>query len=79
MMKKLPTAKTKRTHPELWEECKKEAVSKLGKFSARAMQQAVVLYKTRGGGYVGVKSPKNSLALWDKKQKQKLSLDTDIL
>ena len=41
-----------RTEPELWEACKKEAVEKSGKFSARAMQQAVLLYKQRGGGYL---------------------------
>lgn len=58
-----------RTDPELWEECKKEAVEKMGKFSARAMQHAVVLYKKRGGGYVGEKSTKNALVQWNKKQK----------
>ncbi len=66
MMKK-PTLT--RTHPELWEACKKETVEKLGKFSARAMQQAVVLYKQRGGGYIGTKSSENSLVQWNKKQR----------
>ncbi len=55
-----------RLNPPLWEACKKEAVYKMGKFSARAMQYAVTLYKKRGGKYSGVKSPKNSLTLWTK-------------
>lgn len=59
-----------RTNPELWETCKKEAVETLGKFSARAMQRAVVLYKERGGGYVGVKSSQNALVKWNKQQKE---------
>lgn len=54
-----------RTDPELWEDCKQEALRKLGKFSARAMQQAVTLYKSRGGGYVGEKSAANPLVRWD--------------
>lgn len=58
--------KVTRTNPELWEACKKEAVEKLGKFSARAMQQAVILYKQKGGGYLGQKSEENSLIKWDK-------------
>lgn len=61
--------KVLRTHPELWEACKVEAVEKLGKFSARAMQQAVVLYKQKGGGYLGTKSSQNALVQWDKSQK----------
>lgn len=59
-----------RTDPELWEKCKHEAVEKLGKFSARAMQHAVVLYKERGGGYIGEKSPENTLVKWNKTQKK---------
>ena len=51
-----------RADPELWEVCKKEAIEKTGKFSARAMQQAVILYKKRGGNYVGLKSVTNSLS-----------------
>ncbi len=61
--------KVLRTNPELWEACKKESVEKLGKFSARAMQQAVVMYKQRGGGYLGVKSTENMLVKWNKEQK----------
>jgi hypothetical protein len=55
----------KRTHPELWEEVKFEAIKKMGgKFSARAMQYAVKLYKEKGGGYIGPKDPENSLTKW---------------
>lgn len=60
--------KLTRTNPTLWEACKKEAVEKMGKFSARAMQHAVVLYKKRGGGYEGKKSAANALVKWNKKQ-----------
>ena len=62
--------KPTRTNPQLWEECKKEAVEKMGKFSARAMQQAVLMYKQRGGGYVGVKSLQNALVKWGKQEKR---------
>jgi hypothetical protein len=60
-----------RTDEALWELCKKEAVESMGKFSARAMQRAVVLYKERGGGYVGTKSQTNPLIAWNKKQQKK--------
>lgn len=53
-----------RLDPELWESCKKEAVQTMGKFSERAMQYAVSLYKKQGGTYAGPKSPENSLTLW---------------
>ncbi len=43
----------------------------MGKFSARAMQRAVVLYKERGGGYLGTKSNANPLVAWNKKQEVK--------
>lgn len=61
-------AKVTRTDEVLWADCKKEAVESMGKFSARAMQRAVVLYKERGGGYVGTKSTTNPLVAWSKKQ-----------
>ncbi len=64
------TKKVARTNEALWEECKKEAVESMGKFSARAMQRAVVLYKERGGGYVGVKSGENPLVRWNEGQKK---------
>lgn len=57
---------TQRDNPKLWEYCKTEAVEKMGKFSARAMQYAVKLYKERGGGYIGKKSEQNSLVKWTK-------------
>lgn len=56
----------KRTDPELWEACKAEALEKMGKFSARAMQYAVKLYKERGGEYLGPKTPDNGLVQWTK-------------
>lgn len=55
-----------RDNEPLWEYCKQEAVAKMGKFSARAMQYAVKLYKERGGGYLGMKSENNSLVQWGK-------------
>lgn len=63
--------KVNRTNPDLWEACKREAVEKMGKFSARAMQHAVVLYKSRGGGYMGEKPTHSGLEKWsDKKDKK---------
>lgn len=60
-------AKTaKKDNPELWEECKAAALKKMGRFSARAMQYAVKLYKENSGGYIGPKDPKNSLTQWTK-------------
>lgn len=67
---KSSSSKIIRTNEELWEACKKEAVEKLGKFSARAMQQAVILYKQKGGDYIGQKSEDNPLVKWDKGQKE---------
>lgn len=66
MKKQTKTKSAKRNNEELWEYCKNEAVEKMGKFSARAMQYAVKLYKERGGGYVGEKSEENSLVKWTK-------------
>jgi hypothetical protein len=60
-----------RTNPELWEACKNEVLVKLGKFSARAMQQAVVMYKKRGGDYMSEKDSKNPLTVWNKNQQNK--------
>ena len=59
------SSSAKRTDPDLWEACKKEAVEKMdGKFSARAMQYAVKLYKDRGGEYIGPKTKDNALTKW---------------
>ncbi len=64
--KKTSKVSAKRLDEKLWEYCKEEAVSKMGKFSARAMQYAVGLYKKRGGRYEGQKTEKNSLVKWTK-------------
>lgn len=63
--KKIKTSAVRDNEP-LWEHCKNEAILKMGKFSARAMQYAVALYKKHGGGYVGAKSDTNSLVKWTK-------------
>lgn len=56
-----------KTNPGLWEQAKSEAKSKMGgKHSARAMQEAVRIYKSRGGGYKGKKKASNSLRKWTK-------------
>lgn len=58
-----------KTRPSLWEKVKKEVMKSPkggppGKWSARKAQLSVSIYKAKGGGYVGKKSPKNSLAKW---------------
>ncbi len=59
----------KRTDETLWERCKEKAIADMGgKFSARAMQRAVVLYKKMGGGYEGEKRDDNSLVKWTKEE-----------
>lgn len=70
-------SKPKRTDPALWELCKEEAVKSMGKFSARAMQRAVVLYKARGGGYEGEKSEQSALVAWGKGEQKKKQLMRD--
>lgn len=67
-MQKKTSKSAIRDNEPLWEYCKQEAVAKMGKFSARAMQYAVKLYKERGGGYIGTKSAQNSLVQWGKQQ-----------
>ena len=42
-----------RTNPGLWAQVKREAVRKMGRHSARAMQLAGRLYRQAGGGYCG--------------------------
>jgi hypothetical protein len=64
-----PRLTARRTHPALWEAVKREvtAGSKggiAGEWSARKAQISVALYKQRGGGYLGPKSPQNALAKW---------------
>jgi len=58
---------TVRTEPFLWEKSKKTAMklySKDNKWDARVAQQAVRIYKSMGGGYVGQKKKSNSLSVW---------------
>jgi hypothetical protein len=62
-------ASTRRTHPALWAAVVREVTAgakggKPGQWSARKAQIAVTLYTAAGGGYVGPKSPSNSLARW---------------
>ena len=55
----------KKTDPAKWDRAKADAKAKMGgKHSARAMQEAVRLYKERGGGYEGEKSSSNKLSKW---------------
>lgn len=54
------------TNKKLWEKSKKDAIkkySKDGKWDARIAQQAVRIYKKKGGGYKGRKK-KSSLSKW---------------
>jgi hypothetical protein len=65
----MAVAKTRRTKPQLWEKVKKSVLRSpkggvSGKWSARKAQLAVAMYKKKGGGYYGKKSPSNSLTRW---------------
>lgn len=57
-----------RTNEALWSRAKAEAKAKMGgKHSARAMQLAGRIYKSRGGGYTGPKTAaQKSLTKWSK-------------
>jgi hypothetical protein len=63
-----------RSNEELWQKVKNEVMemevagTKSGQWSARKAQYAVMLYKKRGGGYIGKKDPKNSLTQWTKQE-----------
>jgi hypothetical protein len=62
-----------KSNPKLWEEVKNKIIKGSkggppGKISARKMQIAVAEYKARGGGYIGKKSPRNSLTKWSKEK-----------
>lgn len=64
---------TKRTNEALWkrvvQEVKKGSKGgSPGQWSARKAQLAVALYKKRGGGYRGKRSPNNSLTRWSKQK-----------
>lgn len=54
----------RRKNPKLWDEVKDEVNSDGTRWNARKAQQAVKLYKKRGGKYIGVKSAMNSLVKW---------------
>ncbi len=63
------TETAERTDPALWDEVKQAITAgdkggDAGEWSARKAQMAVAEYKKRGGGYVGVKDPHNSLHEW---------------
>lgn len=60
----------KKTNPKLWEQAKREALAKAGKHSARAMMQAVQIYKKKGGGYAGPKTGKEGITEWAKAEKK---------
>ena len=60
-----------RTKPALWEKVKQTVRRSPkggvpGTWSARKAQLSVALYKKKGGGYKGKKSPSNSLVRWTK-------------
>ena len=60
-----------KTNPQLWEKSKQQAKARMGgKHSARAMQLATKIYKSKGGGYSGSKpsSKNNSLKKWGKQK-----------
>lgn len=62
-----------KSKPKLWKSIKEKYIrgSKGGlpnTNSARKMQMAVQEYKRRGGGYIGKKSPKNSMKKWTKEE-----------
>jgi hypothetical protein len=75
MSKKQPGVAVK-SNLKLWNRCKSEAKSKMGnKWSARAAQYAVHLYKKRGGKYKGKKptARTNKLKKWTKQKWMYLS------
>lgn len=53
-----------RKNAKLWQIVKDEINSDGKRWNARKAQQAVKLYKNRGGKYVGNKSNENSLVKW---------------
>jgi hypothetical protein len=56
--------------PALWERSKARACTEAGlcDHSARKMQWAVRDYKSRGGKYVGSKSPRNKMRKWTRER-----------
>lgn len=74
--KKKQTGVAKKSNPSLWSRCKADAKRKMGgKWSARAAQHAVYLYKKRGGKYRGKKptAKTNKLKKWTKQKWMYLS------
>lgn len=64
---------TRRDRPKLWDKIVSEVKKgnkggKKGQWSARKAQLAVKRYKSRGGDYIGRKSPNNSLRKWTKQK-----------
>ena len=62
-----------KSNPKLWEEVKKKVLKgtsggPANKWSARKAQLSVAEYKARGGGYIGKKSPRNSLTKWSREK-----------
>jgi len=58
-----------RANPRKWERAKKDAVSRMGGHSARAMQLAAKLYRDRGGKYTGGKTTaQKSMTKWTKQK-----------
>lgn len=63
---------TERTNEALWQRIKKNIIAQetagthSGQWSARKAQMAVREYKEEGGGFIGRKSPSNSLVQWGK-------------
>jgi hypothetical protein len=73
---KKPTGVATKSNPTLWSKCKSDAKTKMGgKWSARAAQYAVYLYKKRGGKYKGKKptAKTNKLKKWTKQKWMYLS------
>jgi hypothetical protein len=74
--KKSQKGVAKKSNPSLWSRCKADAKAKMGgKWSARAAQYAVQLYKKRGGKYKGKKptAKTNKLKKWTKQKWMYLS------
>ena len=62
-----------KANPKLWERVKREVIrgskgGPPGKSSARKMQLAVQIYKSRGGKYKGKKSSTNALSKWSREK-----------
>ena len=68
----MPTT-TVRTDPALWERVKRKWLKSekgggAGKWNARKAMLAVHEYRRAGGGYVGPRSPRNSLKKWERER-----------